>query len=82
MRTVGRWATMLTALCATVVALFALNAWWRTAGLPYNTEGRYFDAEASGVYTDAEPQFWGVLACTALALGAGAAFLRWKLRRR
>lgn len=73
---------MLVAVAAGLVAIFAFNAWIRTAWLPYNSEGRYFDAAASVVYTDAEPQFWAVVGCAAVALGTGAGFLRWKMRRR
>jgi len=81
MRALGRWTTIAVAVLAGVVALFALTAWTQTAWLPYNSEGRYFDAEATVVHTDAEPQFWAAVGCSAVALSAGAGFVAWRLRR-
>lgn len=82
MRTLGHWVTVLVTIVAGGVAAFALNAWIQTAWLPYNTEGRYFDAAGGIVHTDAEPQFWAVVGCAAVVLACSAGFLRWKLRRR
>jgi uncharacterized iron-regulated membrane protein len=81
MRAAARWATTLIALAAAMIAVLALFLWWQTTRLPYNDEGRYFDAEEGVVHTDDEPPFYGVVGCVALALGGGAGFLRWKLRR-
>lgn len=82
MRSLGRWATMTLAALAGVVALFALTAWTQTAWLPYNSEGRYFDAEATVVHTDAEPQFWAAVGCSAVGLSSVAGLVAWRLRRR
>ncbi|HVI93503.1 MAG TPA: hypothetical protein VM753_05825 [Anaeromyxobacter sp.] len=79
---IGRWMANLVAVVAGLIALFAINAWRQTAWLPYNTEGRYFDAETSIVYTDAEPLSWAMVGFAALALGVGASVVGWKLRRR
>lgn len=81
-RAVARWLAILVAILAGAVGALALRAWIDTAWLPYNSEGRYFDAEAEVVYTDDEPEFWGVLAFSAVVIGGGAGFLAWKLRRR
>jgi hypothetical protein len=81
MRALGLWTMSAVAVLAGVVALLALNAWRMTAWLPYNTEGRYFDAEAGVVTTDVEPQFWAILGCGAVALAVGAGFVAWRLRR-
>lgn len=78
----GRAAATLVATAAGLFALFAAIAWNQTAWLPYNSEGRWFDASAEVVFTDAEPAFWAVMGCTASVVALGAGLVRWKLRRR
>ena len=80
LRALVRWTTATVALLAGLLALFALTAWWHTAGLAYNTEGRFFDAEETVVHTDAEPPFWAVMGCGAVVLGTGAGLLGWRVR--
>ncbi len=80
MRLIARWVTMLVAVAAGLLAVVAGIAWRETAGLPYNTEGRYFDGVT--VTFDWEPQFWAVIGCTAVVITAGAGFGWWKLRQR
>ena len=82
LRKLARWAATLVVVLAWGFALFALVAWVRTAFLPYNSEGRYFDPESTLVYYDAEPQFWGVTGLLAFLAGVVAAFVRRTLRAR
>ncbi len=79
-RSVARWTALLVALAASAVFLFALIAWLRTAFLPYNSEGRYFDGDAT-VYYDSEPLFFEILGVVSGAIGAAAVVVRRKLRR-
>jgi hypothetical protein len=56
-------------------------AWlgFTAARLPYNSEGRYFDAEQGVVYLEQDVEFWAVVAvaCRVLAVA-----LRWWSKRR
>lgn len=48
------------------------------AGLPYNSQGRYFDAEEGVTYTDSAPLVYGVLAALFGLLAVGL----WMVARR
>ena len=68
--------TLAVAVTASALALLLGGLSIRRAALPYNEEGRYFDAAQSVVYTDGAVVTYGLLAllCAAAALWAWSAW--------
>ena len=74
--------------CFGVAALFvavgiaASASWFHVAQLPYNSEGRYFDAEVERVYTIDDPAIWSFATCACVATALALAAAGWNLRFR
>jgi hypothetical protein len=62
------------------VTLLLARLWFQRAALPYNAEGRYFDAAHSVVYDQGAVGVYAILA--ALFALAAAATLLWAFRAR
>jgi len=65
-----RWTALLPAAAGVLFAIIAIDR----ARLPYNSEGRYFDAETSVVYQDGAQSAYGALALCSLALAVALWF--------
>jgi hypothetical protein len=63
----------LTAVLAGLTALFALT-WRNRAALPYNSEGRFFDASDSVVYHDSSVVSYAVMTLFFAAMTAVSAY--------
>jgi hypothetical protein len=71
-------ASLATALIASTLALLLASLWLRRAALPYNEEGRYFDAAHSVVYTDGAVGTYGLLAAFFGVVAVAAGVWAWR----
>lgn len=74
-------ASLATALVAATLALSLAGLWRGRARLPYNEEGRYFDAAHSVVYTDGAVVTYGSLAVLFGAAAIAAGLWAWRVWR-
>ena len=80
MRALIRKALWVCAACTLAFFAFAGTQWLHLLGLPFNEEGRFFDANESVVYERDGLLGWGLLAGLALAAAILATFLALRLR--
>ena len=74
-------ASLATALIAFTLALLLGRLWLRRAALPYNEQGRYYDAADSVVYTDGAVATYGMLAILGGAAAVAAILWAWRVWR-
>lgn len=76
---IGRVLLLLAALAALVAAGFSAFIWAERRALPYNAEGRFFDASTATVFHEQSVAVYAILAASLAMAGAGLLAL---LRRR
>ncbi len=74
-------ASLATAVIASALALLLGSLWLHRASLPYNEEGRYFDAAHSVVHSDSAVTLYGLVAALFAVAAVAAALWAWKAWR-
>ncbi|HEY0112611.1 MAG TPA: hypothetical protein VGB59_05595 [Allosphingosinicella sp.] len=74
-------ASLATAVSASTLALLLASLSLHRASLPYNEEGRHFDAADSVVYTDGAATTYGVLGALLGAAAVAAGLWAWRVWR-
>jgi hypothetical protein len=80
-RTVAARVLLGAAIASAFVAALAAVQWWEYSRLPFNSEGRFFDAAESVVYTVDGQAGWAMIAVASFALAVGALTISKKLGR-